>query len=256
MMRHSWTPAAVLLVLSLAAPALHAAASSDLISAAVADGNRPESDKQRDANRKPAQTLEFAGIRSGEKIGELLPGGGYFTRLFSKAVGAQGHVFALVPERPPGAPADLPDRAAKVRDIAADANYSNVSVVVASLVSLAAPEPVDLVFTAQNYHDLHNVPGVDILAFNRMVFNSLRPGGTYIVLDHAAEAGSGARDTSTLHRIDADTVKKEVLSAGFELVGASDLLANPADPHTAKVFDPSIRGNTDQFLLKFRKPKK
>jgi predicted methyltransferase len=142
-----------------------------------------------------------------------------------------------------------------VKVIAADANYSNVSVVVAPLLTLAAPEPVDLVFTAQNYHDLHNFP-VDVVAFNKVIFDSLKPGGWYVVLDHSAEAGSGVRDTKTLHRVDADVVKKEVTAAGFEFVGASDVLANSSDPRTAKVFDPAIRGKTDQFILKFRKPKK
>ena len=112
-----------------------------------------------------------------------------------------------------------------------------------------------MVFTSQNYHDLHNFP-VDVVGYNKGVLNSLKPGGLYVVLDHSAEAGSGLRDTKTLHRIDAEVVKKEVTDAGFEFVGASDALANSADPRTAAVFDPSIRGKTDQFILKFRKPKK
>jgi predicted methyltransferase len=111
------------------------------------------------------------------------------------------------------------------------------------------------VWTSQNYHDLHNRPNADLAAFNKNVFDSLKPGGTYIVLDHAAEAGSGTRDTSTLHRIDPEVVKTEVTAAGFKLEGQSDVLKNPQDPHTANVRDPSIRGKTDQFILKFRKPK-
>ncbi|HEX3398679.1 MAG TPA: hypothetical protein VHS76_18375 [Steroidobacteraceae bacterium] len=241
--------------LSLAATGVHAATVPANIKAAVADTSRPDADKQRDANRKPAETLAFVGVKSGESVGELLPGGGYFTRLFSKAVGPKGHVYALVPERPANAPADLPDLAAKVKAIAAEPHYSNVSVVVAPLTGLAPPVPVDLVFTAQNYHDLHNFP-VDVVGYNKGVFNSLKPGGWYVVLDHSAEAGSGLRDTKTLHRIDADVVKQEVTAAGFEFVGASNVLANPGDSRTAKVFDPSIRGKTDQFILKFRKPKK
>jgi len=241
--------------LSLAATCVQAAGVPANIKAAVADSNRPDADKARDANRKPAETLEFLSVKSGEKVGELLPGGGYFTRLFSKAVGPKGHVYALVPERPADAPADMPDLASKVKAIAADSHYTNVSVVVAPLTSLAPPSPVDLVFTAQNYHDLHNFP-VDVVGYNKGVLNSLKPGGLYVVLDHSAAAGSGLRDTKTLHRIDAEVVKKEVTDAGFEFVGASDALANAADPRTAAVFDPSIRGKTDQFILKFRKPKK
>jgi predicted methyltransferase len=256
MIRHPLILAASLMAsMSLAATCVQAASIPANITAAVADGNRPDTDKQRDANRKPADTLAFLGVKPGEKIGELIPGGGYFTRLLSKAVGPKGHVYALVPERPANAPADMPDLAARVKAIAADPNYSNVSVVVAPLSTLASPEPVDLVFTAQNYHDLHNFP-VDVVAFNKSIFNSLKPGGLYVVLDHSAEAGSGLRDTNTLHRIDPDVVKQEVTAAGFQFVGGSDILANSADTRTGKVFDPAIRGKTDQFILKFRKPKK
>jgi predicted methyltransferase len=238
------------------APSAPSAASNPgNIAAAVADSNRPDADKLRDANRKPAQTLEFLGVKPGEQIGEILPAGGYFTRIFSKAVGPSGHVYALVPERPANAPANLPDLASAVKAIAAEPNYSNVTVVVQPLTKLVTPEPVDLIFTAQNYHDLHNFP-VDVVGFNRTILASLKPGGLYVVLDHSAPAGSGLADTKTLHRIDADVVKQEVTAAGFEFVGASDILANPADSRTAIVFDPSIRGKTDQFILKFRKPKK
>jgi predicted methyltransferase len=199
--------------------------------------------------------LEFLGVKPGAQIAEILPGGGYFTRIFSKAVGPSGHVYALVPERPANAPADMPDLAGKVKAIAADANYSNVTVVIQPLNKLVTPTPVDLVFTAQNYHDLHNFP-IDVVAFNRTILASLKPGGLYVVLDHSAPAGSGLQDTKTLHRIDAEAVKQEVTAAGFEFVGASDVLANASDTRTAMVFDPSIRGKTDQFILKFRKPKK
>jgi predicted methyltransferase len=227
----------------------------DAVSAAIADASRPDTDKQRDANRKPAETLAFAGVRPSDRVAELLPGAGYFTRLFSKVVGTGGHVYALVPAPLPDAPADALDRAARVKAIAADPNYSNVSVVVEPFAQLKAPEPVDLVWTSQNYHDFHNFPGLDVTVFNQLVFDALKPGGTYLVLDHAAEPGSGVRDTATLHRIDVDTVKKEVLAAGFVLVGSSDLLHQADDPHAVKVFDPSVRGKTDQFILKFRKPK-
>jgi predicted methyltransferase len=231
------------------------AKSPDAISAAIADASRPDADKQRDANRKPAETLAFAGVRPSDRVAELLPGAGYFTRLFSKIVGPNGHVYALVPAPLPDAPADALDRAARVKAIAADPNYSNVSVVVEPFAQLKAPEPVDLVWTSQNYHDFHNFPGLDVGVFNQLVFEVLKPGGTYLVLDHAAEPGSGVRDTGTLHRIDPETVKKEVLAAGFVFVGSSDLLHQPDDPHAVKVFDPSVRGKTDQFILKFRKPK-
>jgi len=111
-----------------------------------------------------------------------------------------------------------------------------------------------VVWTSQNYHDLHNIPGADLVALNKLIYRSLRPGGVYVVLDHSAVAGSGATATDTLHRIDEAVVRKEVEAAGFKFDGESKILANPADPRTAAVFDPSIRGHTDQFILRFRKP--
>jgi predicted methyltransferase len=163
-------------------------------------------------------------------------------------------VYAVVPAPLADAPADAPDFAARVKAIAADPNYANVSVVVEPFSQLGVPLPVDLVWTSQNYHDLHNFPGLDVGVFNKMVFDDLKPGGIYLVLDHTAEPGSGGRDTKTLHRIDPEAVKKEVLAAGFVFVGSSDLLHQPADNHSVKVFDPAVRGKTDQFILKFRKP--
>ncbi|MEP6548221.1 MAG: methyltransferase [Gammaproteobacteria bacterium] len=248
--------AALTVTLTLAANCASAGSIPANIAAAVADGNRPETDKSRDAARRPAETLAFTGVEPGAQIAELIPGGGYFTRLFSKAVGSSGQVYALVPSRPADAPADAPDFAARVKALAADPNYSNVSVVVEPFSQLSVPAPVDLLWTSQNYHDLHNFPGLDVGVFNKMVFDDLKPGGIYLVLDHSAEAGSGTRDTRTLHRIDRETVKAEVLAAGFVFVGSSDLLRRPGDSRTAKIFDPSVRGNTDQFILKFRKPAK
>jgi predicted methyltransferase len=255
MIRHPLIAAAALTA-ALASAGVCASANSipANIAAAVADSSRPDADRQRDANRKPADALAFAGVKSGAQVAELLPGGGYFTRLFSKAVGSSGHVYALVPAPLVDAPAAAPDFAARVKALAADPNYSNVTVVVEPFSQLAVPAPVDLVWTSQNYHDLHNFPGLDVGIFNKMVFDDLKPGGIYLVLDHAAAAGSGGRDTKTLHRIDPETVKAEVLAAGFKFVGSSDLLHQPGDDHTLKVFDPSIRGKTDQFIFKFRKP--
>ena len=121
---------------------------------------------------------------------------------------------------------------------------------------LTAPESLDLVWTSQNYHDLHDsfAKPADLALVNKAVFNALKRGGLYVVLDHAAEKGSGLRDTETLHRIDEATVKQEVLAAGFRLTGESNVLRNAEDAHTLKVFDPAIRHKTDQFILIFRKP--
>ncbi len=222
---------------------------------AVGDAARPEADTKRDADRHPALTLAFAGVRPGDKVGELIPGGGYFTRLLSAVVGPKGKVYAVVPPRRPDAPADAPDPAARLQPITSDSHYANVAVVVSKISQLELPKGLDLVWTSQNYHDFHNIPDGQVADIDKAVFKALKPGGVYLVLDHAAEKGSGFRDTSTLHRIDPEAVKKEVMSAGFKFEAESGLLRNKDDPRTAKVFDPGIRGHTDQFIFKFRKPK-
>jgi len=226
------------------------------IAAAVADPARPDADKQRDELRKPAEVIAFAGMKSGEKVADFLPGRGYFTRIFAKVVGPKGHVYAVLPE---AILTQRPTMADGVKAIAADPAYANVSVQPTPLPNFTAPEPLDLVWTSLNYHDLKNPMGgatLDTVAMDKAIFAALKPGGTFIVIDHAAAPGSGARDTGTLHRIDPAVVKEEVTAAGFELVAESDVLKNPADDHTAKVFDADIRGKTDQFIFKFRKPKK
>jgi predicted methyltransferase len=225
------------------------------ITAAVADPARPDADRQSDADRKPAESVAFAGVKSGEKVVDLLPGRGYFTRIFSVVVGPSGHVYAVPPPRRPNAPEGSPDPAAASQAIAADPHYKNVSVLVQRVTDLKLPEPVDLIWTSRNYHDLHNIPNADVAAIDKMIFDALKPGGVFIVLDHAAEKGSGFSATSTLHRVDPEAVKQEVEGAGFKFEGQSEILRNANDPHTAKVFDASVQGKTDQFLLKFRKPK-
>jgi predicted methyltransferase len=225
------------------------------ISAAIADSARPASDSERDAERKPGATLAFAGIKPGDVVVELAPGKGYYTRLLSAVVGPKGKVYAVAAPPRPDAPADAPAPAAAVQALAADPHYANVTVILQRVAQLQLPEgAADFVWTSDNYHDLHNIPDVDVANIDKAVFKALKPGGIFLVLDHAAQSGSGFRDTSTLHRIEPDAVKQEVESAGFKLLGESTVLQNKADPHTAKVFDPAIRGHTDQFTLKFTKP--
>jgi len=244
-----------LAVALLAAVMLTAGASAapvpTYVKAAVADSRRPAEDTQRDVNRKPAAMLMFAGVKPGWKVMDLMAGGGYFTRLFAVAVGAGGWVYA---EQPNEFDAFLKGKPAPVLKVADD--YKNVSVIKGPLNDLTAPELLDLVWTSQNYHDVKNMKTADTAALNKAVFKALKPGGIYIVLDHSAPKGSGSADTETLHRIDEAVVKKEVEAAGFKLIGESNVLRNPNDPRTALVFDKSIRGRTDQFILKFRKPAK
>ncbi len=210
---------------------------------------RPADDVARDAARKPADMVAFAMITPGKTVADIIPGGGYFTRVFAAAVGDTGKVIAVVP---PAARAAYGEQT-KTLDAMAAAPGSNI-VVVASPADPAWAGKVDVAWTAQNYHDLHNSPGADtVVMFNKAVFAMVKPGGYYVVLDHAAP-GTGLSATKTLHRIDPAVVKAEVTAAGFVFDGESKAVANPADPHTAIVFDPSIRGKTDQFVYRFRKP--
>ena len=223
------------------------------ISAAVADAARAADDTKRDADRKPAEMLAFAGVKSGDKVADIIPGGGYFSRLFSAAVGPKGAVYGYMPtefakfsKTPLPANGTHPDTA-----------RPNITFLTGPMNSFATPEKLDIVWTSQNYHDLHDdfAAPSDLAVINKAVFAALKPGGVYIVLDHSAADGSGLAATNTLHRIDAAQVKKEVEAAGFKYEGESNVLRNPADPRTANVFDASIRGHTDQFVYKFRKPK-
>jgi predicted methyltransferase len=241
------------LLLAILAPFGQADAAEDIqevISAAIANPARPDSDRKQDANRKSLEVLTFAGVKPGDRVADFIPGGGYVTRLFSKIVGKDGHVYAVVP-------AEMPERSVtSVQKIADDPTYGNVSVVRAPVNDFKAPEKLDMVWTSMNYHDLHTkfFGPADLTMVNKSIFDALKPGGIYLVLDHAAASGSGVRDTGTLHRIDPEVVKKEVEAAGFKLEAESDVLKNPADDHTMKVFNPAIRGKTDKFIFKFRKP--
>jgi len=225
------------------------------VAAAVADASRPAADTERDADRKPALTLAFAGIKPGDKVADYAAGAGYFTRLFADVVGPQGHVYATVPN----SLFVYPNIVKGIADIQTYAvAHQNVTVTFASALDAARfPERLDLFWISQNYHDLHDsfMGPVDTVAFNKAVYAALKPGGVYIVLDHVAAKNSPADVTDTLHRIEPSTVRREVEAAGFKFEGESKVLANPADPHTATVFDKTIRGHTDQFLFKFRKPK-
>ncbi len=222
------------------------------VSDAIADPRR-DLHRERDAYRHPAQVIAFSGLKPGDKVLDLIPSSGYWSRIFSPLVGSQGHVYATWPK----AYADVAQSDVKVmRELAARKDYANVTVEVQPTPDLSAPEPLDMVFTSQNYHDYPDefMGHYDPARLNRAVFAMLEPGGTYLIVDHAAQGGSGMRDTDTLHRIDPATVRSQVEAAGFAFVGESDVLRNPADDHTLPVFDPKVRRNTDQFILRFRKP--
>ncbi len=231
---------------------IHSQTLPDYVAKAIADPAR-RADRIDDARRHVGELMVFSRVKPGDKVLELIPGNGYFTRVFSALVGPRGHVYALWPNE--YARVDAAGLAAS-RALAADPHYANVSVLTQPAASLSVPEPVDVVFTAQNYHDYPDafMGKVDLLAFDRQVYAALKPGGVFVVIDHAAAAGTGLRDTDTLHRIDPAVVRQQVEAAGFVFDGASDVLRNSADPHDIPVFDHSIRGHTDQFAFRFRKP--
>ena len=243
MFRPTVLAAGIALALAFTAPAF--AADSAFIAKAVADASRPDADKSADADRKPTETLAFSGLKAGDKVVDFFPGGGYFTRIFAKSVGGVGKVYALGVDGP---------RAEPMKKLAAEPGYSNVTFVAYTPgMPVKLPEAVDFFWTSRNYHDFHNIPNLDIAALNKSIYDALKPGGIYIVLDHAAATGSGVAATNTLHRIDPELVKKEVTAAGFKFVGESKVLAHPADDHTQKVFEGAVKGKTDQFILKFQK---
>lgn len=237
--------------IALAIPA--AAAPSAAITAAVADSGRPDTDTKRDAGRKPAELLAFAGVKPGMTVVDLLPGGGYFTRLFAKTVGPKGFVYAYYSN---GADERLKKQGKDPDNQGADLKkaYANVGVVHGPLQSFVTPEKVDLVWTSDNLHDMHNNGGADTLpAALKGIHDSLKPGGVFIVIDHRAAKGAGAGVTSALHRMDEDIAKQEIEAAGFKLVAESDALKRDGDDKAKKVFEAGEHDQTDQFVLKFRR---
>ena len=241
-------PALALSAAFFAAPAC-AQSVPPAVAAAVSDKARPEADTKRDADRKPAQSVAFAGVKPGDTVLELLAFGGYYTRILAKTVGAKGHVYATMPDT---LLASRPAMGDALKAIAADPAYGNVTMLPEPNASPTAPVPVDVVWTSDNYHDLHN-PGPfgasDIAGFNKAVFAALKPGGIFIVIDHAGAPRTGLTQTGTLHRIDPDVVKREVTAAGFTLVGSSNILHRANDDFTARSTDAD-----EQFTFKFRKP--
>jgi predicted methyltransferase len=224
------------------------------LSAALADKARPAADTARDAARKPGELLALGGVKPGQAVTDFMMGSGYFTRILAPAVGDKGKVYAYQSAE------FIKFRAAYgTEQSAAVADYKNVSALTAPLSAVGLPAGQDLVLTVQNYHDLHLPPfPADTAAnVNKQVFAALKPGGVYLIVDHAAAAGAPVTETANkLHRIDEAVVKTEVEAAGFKLVAEDDkMLANPADDHTLNVFQAPIRGKTDQFVLKFVKPK-
>jgi predicted methyltransferase len=217
-----------------------------LTSVATATAQQPAASPPADAMTDPAlkrdEVLAFMGVKPGDKVADIVAG--RFVRALSAAVEPDEVVNAH------------PEVLGLLKGVADQAPAHNVELVTSPINQVKLPSGLDAVFIRQNYHDLHDkfMGPADVAAFNRAVYAALKPGGAYVVLDHSAAKGSGLSATESLHRIDRDAVVSEVTATGFKLDGESSILANPADPRDKIVFDPSIRGRTDQFLLRFRKP--
>lgn len=219
----------------------------DSYAAAIADPLRPAGEVERDPLRHPAEMMAFARLKEGDRIADVRPEEGYFTRLFARAVGGSGRVYAYVPNQ-------TAERENAFGDALAAA-YPNVNRITGDLNALTFPEPLDVVFMGQEYHDFV-IPrfNVDIAKMNAGVFAALKPGGLYVILDHQAAPGAGTSVVGTLHRIEASALRAQVEAAGFIFDGETTAVANPADDHSLTVFDPAIKGRTDQFVYRFRKP--
>ena len=264
--------AAMALLLTLGASAFASAhAAENVVAEAVADPARPFLDTSRDADRKPAGMVAFSGVKPGDIVAEISPDEGYYTRILSRLVGATGRVYAMVPymgQNPQfvreqrealikagkPVPPNLRDAALAIQDTA---QYKNVTVFWENFGQyggqFSLPEQADVIWTTNNYHDLHNAMyKLNMAAVDKAAFAALKPGGVFFVGDHAAAKGAGFSQTETLHRAEPGAVKAEILAAGFVLDGESKILANPADDHSKHVGE--LHDKTDQFVLRFKKP--
>ncbi len=242
-------------VLALTAGATAASSESPAIqepsggayAAALANPDRPEADRARDELRRSADMLAFMELKAGDAIADIRPEEGFFTHLFSSVVGPSGHVYAFVPSQTSGRENAYADGLA--------ATYDNVSRVTGALETMAFDRPLDVVFMGEEYHDFV-IPrfGVDVPAMNAAVFRALKPGGLYVILDHEAAPGAGVSVAGTLHRIESAELRRQVEAAGFVFDGATEVVRNPDDDRSLSVFDPAIRGRTDRFVFRFRKP--
>jgi predicted methyltransferase len=221
------------------------------IMAAVNDSGRPAADKAHDGDRRPAQTLAFAGVKPGDTVLEIEPGDGYYTRILSKAVGPTGKVYEVHPGKGGMGNQNPLNPVVALSQMPA---YKNVIPVLMPGADLKIPGKADVAWTSDNYHDFHDEAfgPLDMQAFNKAIYDDLKPGGIYVVIDHATAPGKGMTQTETLHRSDPEAARKEVLAVGFKLEGQSSALAHPSDDHTQKVF--ALHGKEDDYLLTFKKP--
>jgi predicted methyltransferase len=221
-----------------------------VLAASFATAQQAPQDALTDPSLKGPDVIAFIGVKPGDKVADVV--GGRFTRALVQAVGPNGKVYAVET-------AEVVKAHPEVMKLmtAAAASTPNLVVSDTPVNAMALPKGLDAVFIRQNYHDLYDkfMGPADVPGFNKQVYDALKPGGVYVILDHSAVKGADMSVTETLHRIDRDRVVADVTKAGFKLDKESNIFANPADARDKMVFNPAIRGKTDQFLLKFRKPK-
>lgn len=221
------------------------------VASAVADKDRPKDDTDRDADRHPAEIMTLTGVKPGDRVVDVGPGRtGYYTKIISRIVGANGKVIMFNPTWV----AEKFPVAKEGPALLAKAGYANVEGSIQPMAEIKFDAPVDVIFMSQIYHD-QIWQKVDIAAMNKAIFDALKPGGVFFVIDHVGPGVATVEQIDKTHRIEPAVVKQQVLAAGFKLEAESDLLKNPADTHALNVFDPAIRGKTDQFVFKFTKPK-
>lgn len=212
--------------------------------AALAAPARPAEDKERDAVRKPIETVQFLGLKTGQTVIDVIAAGGWFTEVLSAAVGPTGKVLAQNPEffvQREGFVANEKarhDRLGNVQAVHGELAANNV-------------KGADAAITALNLHDLYNGQNGEAtaVAFAKGVFDALKPGGVFGVIDHAGIAG---QNNAQFHRMQVAQAKDVLTKAGFVVEAESNILANPADDHTKGVRD--LAGRTDQFLIRARRP--
>jgi len=236
---------------SVAAPAAEPAAAPADLGSMLSSSARNEGDSARDAGRKPVEVLRFLGIGSGDSVIDLMAAGGWYTEVLAMAVGQDGRVVAQNPEWILAFRERANEKALEAR--LANGRLPNVSRLDIEYAEMGPDNgSFDAAMSALNFHDAYYLVSPEGAAeFLRAVFSVLKPGGVLGIIDHA---GNPDGDNKSLHRIDKALAIELATAAGFVVEGDSDLLANPADDHTQGVFSEGLRGQTDRFLLKLRKP--
>ena len=253
---------ALILALSIHSPVAQAQLANTFVSGddivvpnyianAIASSKRPLADKERDANRQPGKVMAFYGIKPGDKVSELLTAGGYYTAVLSGTVGDSGKVYGhnndwFMSRQEEGSP---------LLKRVADDGLTNVEEVIAELEDTGLPKgEMDAVFIVLIYHDAVGAFETNVAAMNKAVYDALKPGGIFGIIDHHAAPGAGLAATRSAHRIERHVVVEQITSAGFELAEETDLLENLDDSLHGSVFAPDIRGKTHRMVLKFKKP--